>query len=267
MTDVTCASGVELLMDYLEGAPAAAGAARDLEAHVAACERCRAYIASYRATPRILRDATTAELPAGASGFAAGVPALGQEELKGRCSEASRPRGSPSVNTCLRRRVFTSKRTGSMVGEDAMKKTMLVGAAVVLGDFWLESAWAGGQQVTAQPSADGLLVVVRTFRCGTPSSFTVHGTAEGVVVGQRKTIPLTIERAAEEGVFTVARQWPAEGKPALVFSVEGSHAVSTIAELEPGATIRIARQKATFEKPTPADVQAVLASAAPGGSR
>lgn len=63
MTDVTCASGVELLMDYLEGV-LPPQAARDLEAHVAACERCRAYIESYRATPRILRDATTAELPA-----------------------------------------------------------------------------------------------------------------------------------------------------------------------------------------------------------
>jgi anti-sigma factor RsiW len=63
MTDVTCASGVELLMDYLDGVlPPQAG--RDLEAHVAACERCRAYLESYRATPRILREATTADLPA-----------------------------------------------------------------------------------------------------------------------------------------------------------------------------------------------------------
>lgn len=141
-------------------------------------------------------------------------------------------------------------------------KKMLVCVVVVLGSL-AQSAWAGGQQVTAQPAGDGKSVVVRTFRCGTPSSFTVVGTAEGVVDGARKTIPLTIARASEEGVFTVARQWPAEGKWALVFSVEGSHAVSTIAELEPGATIRIARQKATYEKPTPAEVHAVLATATP----
>ena len=62
MTDVTCASGVELLMDYLEGAlPPAVSA--DLEAHVAACPRCAAFIASYRETPRILREATAAALP------------------------------------------------------------------------------------------------------------------------------------------------------------------------------------------------------------
>jgi len=60
---VVCASGVELLMDYLEGAlPEDLRA--DLEAHVAACPRCTAFVASYRETPRILREATVAALPA-----------------------------------------------------------------------------------------------------------------------------------------------------------------------------------------------------------
>ena len=58
----TCASGVELLMDYLEGVlPAEVNAA--LEQHVADCARCTAFVASYQATPRILRDATTTNLP------------------------------------------------------------------------------------------------------------------------------------------------------------------------------------------------------------
>ena len=59
----TCASGVELLMDYLEGVlPAEVNAA--LEQHVAGCARCTAFVASYQATPRILRDATSVQLPA-----------------------------------------------------------------------------------------------------------------------------------------------------------------------------------------------------------
>jgi anti-sigma factor RsiW len=62
MTAVVCASGVELLMDYLEGVlPPDVNAA--LERHVAGCERCAAFVASYRETPRILRDATAAALP------------------------------------------------------------------------------------------------------------------------------------------------------------------------------------------------------------
>lgn len=63
MNDIACASGVELLMDYLEGVlPSDVSAA--LEAHVAGCERCAAFVASYRETPRILRNATSIDLPA-----------------------------------------------------------------------------------------------------------------------------------------------------------------------------------------------------------
>ena len=63
MNDISCGSGVELLMDYLEGVlPPEMNAA--LEAHVAGCERCTAFVASYRETPRILRTATAVELPA-----------------------------------------------------------------------------------------------------------------------------------------------------------------------------------------------------------
>ena len=63
MNDVVCASGVALLMDYLEGVLADDVRAA-LEEHVARCARCVAFIASYRETPRLLRDATDASLPA-----------------------------------------------------------------------------------------------------------------------------------------------------------------------------------------------------------
>ena len=63
MKDIACVSGVQLLMDYLEGVlPADVRAT--LESHVAGCQRCLAFIESYRATPRLLRDATDARLPA-----------------------------------------------------------------------------------------------------------------------------------------------------------------------------------------------------------
>jgi anti-sigma factor RsiW len=62
MTDVRCVSGVELLADYLEGLlPPDIRAS--LEQHVLGCERCQAFVASYQATPGILRAATDTELP------------------------------------------------------------------------------------------------------------------------------------------------------------------------------------------------------------
>jgi anti-sigma factor RsiW len=63
MKDIVCRSGVELLMEYMEGALAPDILAA-IEAHVAGCPRCEAFIASYRATPRIVRDATRLEMPA-----------------------------------------------------------------------------------------------------------------------------------------------------------------------------------------------------------
>ena len=57
MKPVTCQSGVGYLMDYLEGQ--LPGPLRvELESHVAGCALCRAFIVSYRETPRILREAT-----------------------------------------------------------------------------------------------------------------------------------------------------------------------------------------------------------------
>lgn len=57
MKEIACVSGVELLMDYLEGV-LSADLRLALDAHVAACPRCVAFMASYRETPRILREAT-----------------------------------------------------------------------------------------------------------------------------------------------------------------------------------------------------------------
>jgi len=62
VNELVCSSGVDYLMDYLEGevTPEVRAA---IEAHVAGCPRCVAFVESYRATPAILRRATAAALP------------------------------------------------------------------------------------------------------------------------------------------------------------------------------------------------------------
>ena len=62
MTDVDCASGVELLTEYLEGT-LAVDVRADLETHVAGCPRCTAFLASFRETPRILREVSAVSMP------------------------------------------------------------------------------------------------------------------------------------------------------------------------------------------------------------
>jgi hypothetical protein len=63
MNDLVCRNGVGQLMDYLEGVvPAHTRAA--LDEHVAGCAKCLAFIRSNLATPRIVREATTFDVPA-----------------------------------------------------------------------------------------------------------------------------------------------------------------------------------------------------------
>jgi anti-sigma factor RsiW len=61
--EIACVSGVELLMDYLEGVlPPELRTAMDQ--HVSDCPRCAAFVTSYCEAPRIVREATAAALPA-----------------------------------------------------------------------------------------------------------------------------------------------------------------------------------------------------------
>lgn len=62
MKDISCQTGVELLMDYLEGL-VPEDMRTILDSHVAGCQKCTAFVASYLATPRILRDATSTSIP------------------------------------------------------------------------------------------------------------------------------------------------------------------------------------------------------------
>jgi anti-sigma factor RsiW len=63
---LTCRDGVRALMDVTEGR-LPARRRRAVEAHVGGCRRCQGFVASYGATPGILRRATATRLPAGPS--------------------------------------------------------------------------------------------------------------------------------------------------------------------------------------------------------
>jgi hypothetical protein len=142
-----------------------------------------------------------------------------------------------------------------------MTKTLVAAIVAVAGLASL--AQAGGQQVVAQVSTDGQSVVVRTYRCGTPSSLALRGTAEGLVSGERRSLELEITPASEPGVFRIARQWPVEGRWVLVLNVTGERGVSTLVTLEPRASLKIADQKQSFDKPQPERIAAALGTPTP----
>ncbi len=147
-------------------------------------------------------------------------------------------------------------------------KKMLAAAAALSMLGLATQVWAGGQQVVAQVSADGQSIVVRTYRCGTPASLSLRGTAFGLVNGERRTLALEARPGGEPGVFNVARQWPAEGRWALVFGVSnGKGEVRSLVVLEPGSPLRIADQRMTFDRPSAERIDNALATGTAVASR
>jgi anti-sigma factor RsiW len=62
--ELVCADGLPFLTDYLEDTLAQT-ARSAIDAHLAGCPRCLAFVRSYVETPRIFREATDAPLPSG----------------------------------------------------------------------------------------------------------------------------------------------------------------------------------------------------------
>ena len=64
-------------------------------------------------------------------------------------------------------------------------------------------------------------LVVRTYHHGDLVDQGVRGTAEGIVGSERRTVQLRFDRTSQPGVFALRRQWPAEGRWALVVTTAG----------------------------------------------
>lgn len=62
----------------------------------------------------------------------------------------------------------------------------------------------------------GAFLVVNVYHHGTPTAFPVSGTAEGIVRGQRRSIPLQFKETSRTASFALAKQWPDSGTWTLV---------------------------------------------------
>lgn len=79
------------------------------------------------------------------------------------------------------------------------------------------------------PAARGAVLLVHAVtREGPPAAAAVTGTAEGIVNGARRTIPLRLDSTPTPGVFAVRPQWPAEGTWLLRISLQRTTAIVSL---------------------------------------
>lgn len=65
----------------------------------------------------------------------------------------------------------------------------------------------------------GAFLVVHAFHHGTPVAFPVSGTAEGIVDGERRSLPLAFEKTSRTGAFALKKTWPSSGTWTLAIAV------------------------------------------------
>ena len=101
--------------------------------------------------------------------------------------------------------------------------SLAVALAIVPGSL----AQAGGAGVNVERAKDGKYVI-HSFACTGPTSVSIVATAEGVVNGERKSIPLKLKPMKEPGLYQFERTWPAQGTWLVRTEMRGTHNLVTI---------------------------------------
>jgi hypothetical protein len=118
-------------------------------------------------------------------------------------------------------------------------------------------------------SAQGAYLLVHTFHHQKAGSFVVEARAEGLVNGQRKTLPLTLERTDRDGVYALKQTWPETGDWVIVITgAPGEGSVTALVSIADNAIrgIRVPSKKVENGRwtvpvqVTQADVEAELRS-------
>lgn len=84
-------------------------------------------------------------------------------------------------------------------------------------------------------SAQGAYLLVHTFHHEQAVAFVVEARAEGLMNGQRRTLPLTLERTDRDGVYALKRAWPDTGDWVIVITgAPGDGSVTALVSIADG---------------------------------
>ncbi len=105
-------------------------------------------------------------------------------------------------------------------------------------------AFAGGFQLSVEtpngsgdPKLKDVVLITRTYGCHQPADAKLSATAEGLINGNRKSVPLEL-RSIGSGVYALKQQWPSEGT--WVLALTGAYngmTSSVMVELGPNGKV------------------------------
>jgi hypothetical protein len=140
---------------------------------------------------------------------------------------------------------------------------VLTGLSLLAGGLRVE---VGNPAANLEANAKQAVLVARITACQSPEKTSIAATAEGVVDGSRRTIPLRVIPLATPGTFAVTREWPADGKWAVKLVATNpdykDYATGVLARMEESG-FDWAGVKHFYHAPTPGEVDAALGSPSP----
>jgi hypothetical protein len=133
--------------------------------------------------------------------------------------------------------------------------TLAIATAAYGGGYWLEF---GNPSASKDPAAANAIALVRAVGCGEPSHSKVTATAEGLVSGDRKSLPLRVVELSSPGIYAIKGDLPAGGS--WVLSVTGTYREAVAGAIASVTSKGIERTtaKSTRDKPARADIDALL---------
>src|SRR5262245_59045515 len=106
----------------------------------------------------------------------------------------------------------------TVIGAVAASSFALAAAASVFGPPWISI------ETPPNPfdaTSRGAFLVVHTYHHGDIVASGVTGTAEGIVSGARRSIPLVFDTTSRRGTYALRKQWPTDGTWMLVINTGG----------------------------------------------
>jgi hypothetical protein len=131
---------------------------------------------------------------------------------------------------------------------------LALAAQLHAGGFFLQAA----KPATAEALKAGAVLAVKAEGCNDPAKTSVTATAEGLVNGQRRSIPLKLLPLSETGSYAITRQWPQEGRWVIHVSAASDVGVAEALAVEGPAALDITHGTAGHLVFTASDIDAML---------
>lgn len=146
---------------------------------------------------------------------------------------------------------------------------ILLAMVSVAAGFAREFALQVGPPIAGNaPVAKGSLLVVRPGGCADPANAHITATAEGIVNGVRRSVPLKLMALSTPGVHAVPKHWPKGGVwiVNLVGTCSG-HTAGAIVSIGSQEKYRRESVKLLPHRATPTEIDASLKALTTGGQK